>query len=238
MARVMDIRTPLGDALLFHSMSASEALGRLAEYQIGVVSEKNDLDPDKLLGKNVTVRLEIPDADPRFFDAYVIRFALSGMRGRYHYYQIVARPWLWFLTRASDCRIFQDKKAPEIIQQIFEKYSNASFEMRLSGSYRTRTYCVQYRETDFNFVSRLMEQEGIYHYMKHAEGKHTVVLTDSYSGHAPYPGYEQIPFMASGRAVRPEQEHITDWVFSREIQTGAYVIDDYDFEKPSVELQT
>ena len=88
-------------------------------------------------------------------------------------------PWLWFLTRTSDCRIFQEKTVPDIIKEIFRDHGFTDFEERLSGSYRTWVYCVQYRETDFNFVSRLMEQEGIYYYFKHENGKHTLVLADS-----------------------------------------------------------
>jgi type VI secretion system secreted protein VgrG len=107
----------------------------------------------------------------------------------------------------------------------------------LTGTYEPWTYCVQYRETDFNFVSRLMEQEGIYYYFKHSEGKHTLVLSDSYSAHSSFQNYAQIPYISQERPMRIEQEYINDWLFTREIQPGAYVIDDYDFERPSVELQ-
>src|SRR5687768_278122 len=238
MARVMTINTPLGgDILLFHSMAASEMLGRLFEYNISVLSEKNNVDPDKLLGKNVTVKLELPQGGFRFFDAYVTRFGLMGMHGRYYRFQIIGRPWLWLLTRTSDCRIFQAKTVPEVIKEIFNKYSSAVIEDNLTGTYEPWTYCVQYRETDFNFISRLMEQEGIYYYFKHSEGKHTLVLCDSYSAHSPFQDYAQIPYITQERQMRIEQEYINDWVFTREIQPGAYVIDDYDFERPSVELQ-
>ena len=96
---------------------------------------------------------------------------------------------------------------------------------------------MQYRETDFNFVSRLMEQEGIYYYFKHTDGHNTLVLTDSTSKHATVPGYETIPFISPEQVVRPELEHISSWDFQREIQPGVYVHDDYDFERPSVDAQ-
>ena len=129
MARVMEISTPLGpDVLLFRSMSAMEELGRLFEYRIEVLSERNDVDPDELLGKNVTVKLELADGSQRPFDGCVTRFASAGVVGRYHRYLITARPWLWLLTRASDCRIFQQKSVPEIIKEIFDKYAVAAFE--------------------------------------------------------------------------------------------------------------
>ncbi len=96
---------------------------------------------------------------------------------------------------------------------------------------------MQYRETDFNFVSRLMEEEGISYYVKHTDGHNTVVLTDSTGKHTATPGYETIPFISPEQVVRPELEHISSWDFSREIQPGVYVHDDYDLERPSVELQ-
>ncbi len=104
--------------------------------------------------------------------------------------------------------------------------------------YRKWTYCVQYRETDFNFVSRLLEHEGIYYYVRHTDGHNTLVLTDSTSKHTASPGYEEIPFVAPGQRVRPELEHIQSWDLTREIQPGVYVHDDYDLERPSVELKT
>ena len=97
---------------------------------------------------------------------------------------------------------------------------------------------MQYRETDFNFVSRLMEQEGIYYYFRHTDGHNTLVLTDSTSKHTTLPGYEKLPFIAPEQLVRPELEHISSWDFAREIQPGVYVHDDYDLERPSVELKT
>ncbi|MCM5680914.1 type VI secretion system tip protein VgrG [Schlegelella sp. S2-27] len=238
MARVMEISTPLGDdVLLFRSMSANEELGRLFEYRIEVLSERDDVDPDDVLGKNVTVKLELPEGDPRAFDGFVTRFASAGVVGRYHRYLITARPWLWLLTRASDCRIFQQKSVPDIIKEIFDKYPVAAFENRLTGSYGPQEYCVQYRETDFNFVSRLMEQEGIYYFFEHEDGKHTLVLADGPSAHTPYDGYASLPFVPHDRGGRLEQEYVAEWSFSREIQPGAYVLDDFDFTKPSTELR-
>jgi type VI secretion system secreted protein VgrG len=237
MLRVMQITTPLGEGRLkFRSMTANEALGRLAEYRISALSDKDDIDPDKLLGKNVTVRLETAADEPRYFDAYVTRFGLAGYHGRHYRYEMVAHSWLWFLTRTTDCRIFQGKKVPDIVKEIFDKYPKASFEMKLSGSYEPWPYCVQYRETDFNFISRLLEQEGIYHYVKHADGKHTLVLSDSSGAHACCSGYETIPFLAKQQGVGLDYEYLTDWQFTKQIQPGKYALKDFDFEKPSVDL--
>jgi type VI secretion system secreted protein VgrG len=239
MPRVMEITTPLGaDVLLFRSMSATEEMGRLFEYQIEVLSKKNDVNPDEILGKNVTVKLELAEGGgPRCFDGYVTRFGLVGVTGRYFRYRFTARPWLWLLTRTSDCRIFQKKKVPDIVKEIFDKYPAAAFENRLTGSYSEWDYCVQYRETDFNFVSRLMEQEGIYYFFEHKDGKHTLVLADSPSAHSPFEGYASVPFIPHDRGGRLDQEYVGDWLFDREIQTGAYMLEDYDFTKPSTDLR-
>jgi type VI secretion system secreted protein VgrG len=239
MPRVMEIETPLGDdVLLFHGMHARDELSRLFEYQLDLLSPKQDINLDDILGKNVTVKLALPDDSTRYFNGFVTRFAQSGMYGRYHRYLAVVHSWLWFLTRTTDCRIFQDMTVPDIVKKVFGDHTTADFKLELTGTYRKWNYCVQYRETDFNFVCRLMEEEGIYFYFRHTDGHNTVVLTDSTSKHRTSHGYDKIPFIAPERLARPEIEHISSWDFSREIQPGIYVHDDYDLERPSVELKT
>ncbi|WP_342113457.1 type VI secretion system Vgr family protein [Pseudoduganella sp. OTU4001] len=233
----MEIVTPLGDdVLLFHRMHAQEELSRLSEFELDLLSAQGDIDIDKILGKNVTVNLEVMGGAVRHFNGYVTRFAQVGTHGRYHAYRAMVRPWLWFLTRTADCRIFQDMTVPEIIKKVFDDHSVADLKDSLTESYRKWDYCVQYRETDFNFVSRLMEQEGIYYYFKHEEGRHTLVLVDACSSHEPVDGYASLPFIPSERVVRPEQEYIRKWDYAREIHPGNYELEDYDFERPSVDL--
>src|SRR3954467_15647957 len=239
--RVMEVTTPLGeDVLLFHGMHAREEMGRLGECQLDLLSPTKEkaINLDEILGKNVTVKLGLPDDSTRFFNGYVTRFAQGSSYGRYTRYYATVRPWLWFLTRTTDCRIFQEMTVPDIVKLVFDDHPAADFQFELTGAYRKWTYCVQYRETDFNFVSRLLEEEGISYYIKHADGHNTVVLTDSTGKHSPTPGYETIPFVAPEEVVRPELEHISSWDFTREIQPGVYVHDDYDLERPSVELKT
>src|ERR1700730_7689071 len=239
MPRVMEITTPLGDdVLLFHGMHAREEMGRLNEYQLDLLSPKPDIDLDAILGKNVTVKLALPDDGTRYFNAYVTRFSQGGTFGRYNRYVAVVRPWLWFLTRTADCRIFPDMTTSGRVKKVFGDHTTADCKLELTGTYRKWNYCVQYRETDFNFLSRLMEEEGIYFYVRHTDGHNTVVLTDSTSKHATSAGYTKIPFVDPERLARPELEHISSWDFSREIQPGVYVHDDYDLERPSVELKT
>ena len=237
--RVMEIATPLGeDVLLFHGMHAREEMGRLGEFQLDLLSPKKDVNLDDILGKNVTVKLALPDDSTRYFNGFVTRFSAGEQYGRYFRYYATVHSWLWFLTRTTDCRIFQEMTVPDIVKKVFADHPDADFKFELTGTYRKWNYCVQYRETDFNFISRLLEEEGIYYYVKHTEGHNTVVLTDSTSKHTPTSGYEKVSFVSPEQVIRPELERITSWDFTREIQPGVYVHDDYDLERPSVELKT
>jgi type VI secretion system secreted protein VgrG len=235
----MDIATPLGEGvLLFHGMRGREELGRISEYHLDLLSDNGEVDVDAILGKNVTIKLALPDDSTRHFNGFVTRFAQGEMHGRYYQYTAVVHPWLWYLTRTADCRIFQEMTVPDILKKVFADHPVADFKFELTSSYRKWTYCVQYRETDFNFVSRLMEHEGIYYYFRHTDGHNTLVITDSCSKHTPAAGCEELAFIPPERLVRPELEHIGSWQFSREIQPGVYVHKDYDLERPSVDLKT
>ena len=237
MARLMEIDTPLGADLLFTRMRAREELGRLFDYRIELASPKGDIDGNKILGKNVTLKLELPKDKKRFFNGHVTRFAQVGMLGRYHIYHATVQPWLWFLTRTADCRIFQDKDVPQIVKEVLESHSGLhDFKLELTGKYAKREYCVQYRETDFNFVSRLMEEEGIYYYFKHTDGHHKMVITDSVSGHSTVPDYAQLTYIPLGKGVRLDQEYVSKWEHDREVQPGSYALTDYYFETPSTNL--
>ena len=239
MARLMQITTPLAeDVLLFQRLHVYEELSRPFEHQLTLLSAQKDINLDDVLGKPVSVQLGIPKGKFRYFSGYVSRFAQSGMVGRYYRYTATSRPWLWFLSRTADCRIFQEMTVPDIIKQVFADHPTADFELKLSASYHKWTYCVQYRETDFNFVSRLMEQEGIYYYFRHDKGRHTMVLVDSTSAHSPYGDYGTIPYVVPERVRRTDQEYIDSWEISREIQPGVYAQDDFDFERPSAVLLT
>src|SRR5262245_35296537 len=237
--RVMEITTPLGDdVLLFHGLHAREELGRLGEYQLDLLSPKADIKANDILGKNVTVKLALPDDSTRYFNGFVARFAQGGTFGRYNRYHASVRSWLWFLTRTADCRIFQEMTVPDIVKKVFGDHPTADFKLELTGAYRKRNYCVQYRETDFNFVSRLLEEEGIFYYTRHTDGHNTIVLTDSTGKLSTTPGYEKVSYVSPEEVVRPEFEHVSGWEHLRRIQPGAYVQDVYDFERPSVELRT
>ncbi|MFQ5506932.1 MAG: type VI secretion system Vgr family protein, partial [Planctomycetota bacterium] len=237
--RSIGLTTPLdADALLFHRMTSKEQLGRMFEFDLELLSEDEQIKLENVLGQSMTVRLDLPDGSQRWFNGLVSKFAQAGRAGNYARYQATLRPWLWFLTRSADCRIFQEMTVPAIIKEVFSKHGFTNLTDNLTGSYREWDYCVQYRETDFNFVSRLMEQEGIYYHFAHEDGKHDLVLCDSYSSHEPIPGYEEIPYFPPSTGAERERDHIFHWSVSQEVQSGAFALNDFDFEKPKADLLT
>jgi type VI secretion system secreted protein VgrG len=165
--------------LRFDSMQHTAGVSMLEETQLFLLSDKPDIAPEKLLGQAVNIKLQMRDGDVRHICGLVTRFGLGRHQGRHFGYLAEVRPWLWFLTRRSDCRIFQEMTVPDIVKKVFSNYGGiAVHEFRLTGSYRTREYTVQYRETDFNFIARLAEDEGIYWYFEHCEGEHKLIVAD------------------------------------------------------------
>jgi len=236
--RTVAVSSPLGeDVLVFRRMGANEHLSRLFEYRLDLYSKDPAIKLEDLLGQNMTVRLELPFGEtPRYFNGFVSAFSQVGTSGRYAVYRATLRPWLWFLTRAADCRIFQEMTVPDIVQQVFREHGLTDFDVSLSGQYRQWEYCVQYRETDFTFVSRLMEQEGIYYYFKHQNGKHTLVMCDSYGGHEPVGGYEEIPYFPPDECDWRRRDHIYEWAIAQEVQTGTYALNAFDYKVPKKNL--
>jgi type VI secretion system secreted protein VgrG len=236
MAKIQPVRIKTADdALLFSRMEGSEELGRLFNYSVELLSLKEDVALDKVLGNEACVELDLPNGKTRYFHGFITEIAQGGRHGRYASYSAQLRPWLWFLTRTSDCRIFQDTTVPDIIKQVLKDHGFTDVKDSLSGKYRTWDYCVQYRETAFNFVSRLMEQEGIYYYFTHEQGKHTLVLADSYAAHDPLAGYKEISYFPPSDTAR--DEHIFDWALTKSVQPAKYVLRSFDFRKPRANLE-
>jgi type VI secretion system secreted protein VgrG len=236
MAKIQPVRIKTADdALLFSRMEGSEELGRLFSYSLELVSLKEDVALDKVLGNEACVELDLPNGKTRYFHGFITQIAQGGRHGRYATYTAQLQPWLWFLTRTSDCRIFQDKTVPDIIKEVLQDHGFTDVKYSLSGKYRAWEYCVQYRETAFNFVSRLMEQEGIYYYFTHEQSKHTLVLADSYAAHDPLQGYKEISYFPPSDTAR--DEHIFDWALTKSVQPAKYMLRSFDFRKPRANLE-
>jgi type VI secretion system secreted protein VgrG len=228
--RLLVLETPLGkDVLELTAFSGVEEISRPFSFHLEMISHNNAVQPAQIVGKPVSFGVKLADGTPRWFHGVVSRFYADdedqkGLRN----YRAEVVPWLWFLTRTSDCRIFQNKSAPEIIEQIFKDLGFSDFNAQLKGKHPQRTYCVQYRETDFDFVSRLMEEEGIFYFFKHEHGKHMLVLADEKGAYKDCKESEvEYPRDAGARAVT---DRLTRWEHRYEFRSGKIAQTDYNFE--------
>ncbi|MNZ08862.1 Ice nucleation protein [compost metagenome] len=236
-SRLVQVSSPLGsDVLLLCDLDGHEALGRPFHYQLELASENRAVKFDQLLGKPMGLTLELADGGERHFHGIVASCRQNAGAGQFAGYQVMLRPWLWLLTRTSDCRIFQNRTVPDIIKQVFRDLGFSDFEDSLSASYREWEYCVQYRESSFDFVSRLMEQEGIYYYFRHEKNRHVLVLSDAYGAHSSVDGYATVPYYPPDLQMR-ERDHFFDWQLAREVQPGSLALNDYDFQRPAASLE-
>ena len=236
--RFIGLETPLGgDVLAVRSASYTEQISHLFQIELDIVSsEEKAASFEDIIGQSVTLRMNAGKDQKRYFNGIVSRFVQTKNEGRYAHYRATVVPWLWLLTRSSDCRIFQKMSIPEIIEKVFKDHGLDQYTLSLSGDYQPWDYCVQYRETDFNFVSRLMEQEGIYYFFEHEDGKHTLVLADAPAAHCPNPGYETIIYRPPTDNHPFDRECVTDWVVEKELQPGAYALKDFNFVSPKTNL--
>ena len=235
LTRVAVVTSPLGDKLLLRSMAGYEELGRAFRFELDLVTKDPDVEFSAVLGQTMTVQLERPDGSTREFTGHVTEFALAGGSGRQVLYRAVLRPWLELLSYHTNCRIFQQLTVPDVVRQIFREAGFSDFEDRLTSTYRTWDYLVQYRESDFAFISRLLEQEGIYYFVKHSAGTHVVILCDAQSAHEPVPGYEKIPYYPPEEQHR-DRDHINQWNLTRKIRPGAVASLDFNFTRPRASL--
>jgi type VI secretion system secreted protein VgrG len=221
------------DVLLLRHMTGTEQVGRLFEYELELLSTDHGIKLRDVLGHRLTVSLKMRDEDTRFFNGHVARFTYSGVYGEYARYRAIVRPWFWFLTLTNDCRIFQDMTVPEIVEDTFQRRGFSDFRMNLTAEYRPREYATQYIETDFDFVSRLMENEGIFYFFEHEDGKHTAVICDGdgiSDYRPPMSGYEEVPFLAA-EGTDHVTEHISEWVVSEQVAPGGVHLKDFRMRK-------
>jgi type VI secretion system secreted protein VgrG len=231
------------DALLLCRMKGTEALSQLFHYRLEFLSEHDAIAARDVIGQPISWCLNPAADEPRYFHGMVRRFG-SGARTlataspggapqdmRWYWADVV--PWLWFLTRTADCRIFQNEDAKAIIETIFNELGFKDYEFSLRRACPKREYCVQYRETAFHFVSRLLEEEGIFYFFRHDRTRHTLVLADQASAYEPCP---ESPVHATPRARR--LSHIHRWEHRYEFRSGKCAQTDYNFTTPAASLMT
>jgi type VI secretion system secreted protein VgrG len=240
--RAVQLTSSLGDdVLLFSSMHAVERISSPFQFDVSMQSLDGALAVDDILGKEMSISYHAPNGVKRHFHGIVTEFAQADFKGEgLHQYRAQLRPWFWLLTCSADCRIFEGDTIPQIFEKLAEQHGcKDALELRLSGDFKPREYCVQYRETDFNFLSRLLEQEGIYYFFEHDAAKHTMVLADDPSAHTTRPGYKEVPYypMSDNPGFR-KRDHLTAWSFSKAMQPVAYATTDYDFKNPRKSLRS
>jgi len=242
--RFIQILTPLGkDELLLQGYSGSEGISKLFHFDLWMHSEKNAIDFSQIVGKKATVKIVLPEGKFRYISGLINSFSQAGSTQVQATDQTVMLasytaslvPWLFMLSYTSDCRIYQDKTAPEIIEAIFKENKFSDFSLRLQGSFRKREYCVQWNETDLNFVLRLMEEEGIFYFFEHEETKHTLVLANQSSDFKPSP-LQPLARYEVLEGVGKREPIITEWTIRHQIRPGKYEVKDFNFENPTQNL--
>ena len=230
------IKTALGnDVLLLQGFSGSEYISRSFYFHLDLLSAKKDISAKDIIGTSVDIEILLSDRkSKRVLNGIVSRFVAGPIHENgYRIYRAEMVPWLHLLSLYHDCRIFQNVPVSDIIKKVFSSRGFSDYQLSLSRSYSTREYCVQYRESDFQFVSRLMEEEGIFYYFKHEAGKHTLVIADEASAYADCKENEARYFEA-GRS----DDHLSRWEHQYSIIPGKWTQDDYNFKTPSTDIST
>lgn len=233
------------DFLVLQRLEGSEGISELFEFQLVVLGDKQsraDVDLNELLGQHAQVELECSPGGKRWFSGYITSMSFVGFRDEeLAIYQLRLRPWLWFLTRTRNSRIFQNLTVPEIIKQVLDGHGLSDYEDELGyEEYQTRDYCVQYRESDFDFISRLMEEEGIHYYFHHKDGKHVLIMADDFTVH------EHLSAAHNGVSAQmdevvwdPDPEggpglHIHDWRMQRQLRIESVELRDFNHMQPNL----
>lgn len=235
--RFVAIATPLGeDKLLAKAVTIREMMNRPFEIDAELLSIDKAIEFDKIIGQNVTIRMALGNGSTRYFNGIVSSFSYEGMQDDLSVYRARIVPAAWFLSRRSDCKIFQNMTPVAVIEAMLAKIQKLLVEKGLTGKYKDREYQVQYRETDLNFVDRLMEQEGISYFFSHDNGKHTMVLADNPGAYKEYPGFATIKFDAEGSKRADEFQGLTSFMLTQQVQPTSAVITDYDFKVPGKQM--
>lgn len=234
--RMGSLATVLGkDELALQGFDGTDALNTLFSYSVACLGGTADVNFDSLIGTHATVTLICRGGEKRFFDGIVTEAGWRGAGDNGHRYQLVLRPWLYLTTLRRNQRIFHEMTAVQIIEQVLSEYGSAGgFKTQVSGEMPVLEYTVQYRESDFAFVSRMMERFGITYHFTHSDGAHEMVLTDAIEPHGtvgmkpfkPYDGHHQ-----------EDIEHFWDWTPARRMTTGMIRLTDYNFKTPLAAME-
>ena len=236
--RLLEMESSAGkDKLLLTSLDGREAISELFSYDIEILSTDQAITAESMIGDKVTLWLMAETGKFRPIHGMVAQWRAGPVIIRdMRQYRAQVVPWLWYLEHSTDCRIFQNLSVPDIVEQVFKTFSFTDYEMSLSrGEYPKVEFCVQYRETALNFVSRLMEEVGIFYFFRHEESRHVMVIADKNASFKPLPEPELVyrPANAVGWSAL-----VTGWEHNYEFRPGKWAQRDYNFETPSSDLTT
>lgn len=238
--RYLSVTTPLGtDTLILKALRGTESLSGLFRYELEMISENGELDFSAIVGQTVTAKVELADGEnARYFDGLVTEFSQHDSDPHFWVYRAVIRPKFWLATRKADCRIFQDMSVTDIAEKLLGEVGVTDYALETSSSYATRTYCVQYNESVYDFLNRLFEDEGIFWFHRHEEGTHTLVLADDADAHEACPHLDLATYRPTGQQGRDDEDAIHQLAYSQRVVTDHFATDDYNFETPSTDLAT
>lgn len=240
MPRTTDSNTTLSltatslSALYPESISGEESLNALSSQTLNGLNDGASLTLASAVASHITTTLH-NDALTRPLDALVAEIRQLPADATAERYQLLLRPWLWWLTLASNNRVFQNLATSDIVTTIFKAHGFTDFQLKLTGSYTPREYCVQYGETDFAFVSRLLEEEGIFWFFTHEDGKHTLILGDSNDAFVPIPNGPKVTYLGQRMGER-ELHGIRSGQVCVQAVAGVYRATDYEFTTPTTSL--
>ena len=238
--RLFSFDSPLGpNTLLVNSFGGTEQLSEIYHFELELVSENFSIDWDQIIDRNVTVGIRWREGSGyRYFNGYINKFEPIRHQGRYAYYSAEMVPWLWYLTVTTDNLIYQEMTVVEVIEKTFQKYGFQDYDVSSLGDRHAKWInCCQYQESAFDYVSRLMEIEGIYYYFKHEQGKHTMILVDHLSAHEPCPQQSTMRLEhQSGGGGYQEEDTIFSSNMTKVIRPNKYAHKDYNFLIPSHQL--
>jgi type VI secretion system secreted protein VgrG len=217
----------------------NERISSPFELNVSLASE-DEIKFDDVVGKEALLTLLGEDTD-RYCHGIISKFMFTGSRDRFYLYQARVVPSLWLLSLEQDCRIFQNEPnetVEDIVKKVLQDGGITSdrFDFRLQNKPSRREYCVQYRETDLNFISRLLEEEGIFYFFEHTQNKHLLVFGDSTVAYQPVQGNADVPFNPAGMV--PGEEYVYGFNFSQRVYSGKITQRDFNFEKPSLDLKS
>ncbi|QYK42389.1 MAG: type VI secretion system tip protein VgrG [Paracoccaceae bacterium] len=233
---------PLGPKKMFiKSARVVEALSTVTETTIDFMSPDQKVDLGQVVGRTIKVMVQKGEEGGdawREFVGTCIEAQYMGLHEGFGFYSLEVRPWIWFLTRSSGCRIFQNQSATDIIKKIFSDRGFSDYTVSVNRSLEPRIYTVQYNETDYDFISRLMEEEGIYFFSTVKNGVDHLMIVDDIGAHQPVQDFPTIEFATREQEYRRTTDHIFEWRGSENVTSGKVTLRDYNFEKPKADMTT